>query len=336
MSIISRWDTVKLKWLNKRVPPKTEHVLNMRNIFIFPSRFGWLFFILCIGLFLLGTNYQNNLMLFLCYTLLSLSLIILFVTYTNLSGIKIKAGVPPLVCEGDQLHIPLRFINKHTETRHPKANGILHLALWPRTIEQTYDFNSETQDTHLLVSCPARGYFSLPRLTLSSYYPLGIFRCWTHLSFGLRYYVFPKPVACETLIRVANESDTSETAQPPSKLKHVAANEDFEGLSQHQLSMPMHRIAWKLFAKGRGLHDKQFSSVQRETGWLSWHDYYDGDIENTLGKLCFQVMRLHQTKSEYGLILPEKTIQPGSGDEHYHECVKALATYKPHADKTQA
>ena len=333
--IASQWNDIKIKWLDKRIPPGEEHTLNMRSIFIFPSSFGWLYLLLCVALFLLGTNYQNNLMLLLCYSLLSLKLIILFVTFTNLSGIKIKAASPPEVFVGDQLHVPIKFFNKPKGVEHPRANGTLHLALWPKSLEQTYDFNGEIQDTQLLVNCPARGHFSLPRLTITSYYPLGLFRCWTHLCFGLNYYVYPKPVPCETKIRMVNESSAAESVGS-SNIKHIAANEDFEGLSQHERSMPMHRIAWKLYAKGRGLHDKQFSSTHRETGWLYWSDYFDGDVENTLGKLCFQVMHLHQNNSEYGLFLMGTSIHPHRGIEHFRECMKALAVYKHHADTTQA
>ena len=62
------------KWLDKRIPAANEFQLSHRSIFIFPAKFGALFLALCALLFLLGTNYQNNLMLLLCYFLVALFL----------------------------------------------------------------------------------------------------------------------------------------------------------------------------------------------------------------------------------------------------------------------
>ena len=66
------WQRNANNWLNKRIPAATRFSLNHKNIFIFPSRFGGLYLFLCLGLFILGTNYQNNLMILLCYFLVSL------------------------------------------------------------------------------------------------------------------------------------------------------------------------------------------------------------------------------------------------------------------------
>jgi hypothetical protein len=58
-------------WLKKRIPAGEEQALSHEKIFIFPSRFGFWFLILAALLFVLGTNYQNNLMRLLCTFLAS-------------------------------------------------------------------------------------------------------------------------------------------------------------------------------------------------------------------------------------------------------------------------
>jgi hypothetical protein len=45
-----------LGWLDKRIPQAKQFQLDMRSIFIFPSKFGFLALCLCLTLFLLGTN----------------------------------------------------------------------------------------------------------------------------------------------------------------------------------------------------------------------------------------------------------------------------------------
>ena len=92
------------KWLNKRIPAATQHHLNHQNIFIFPAKFGLLFLSLCVLLFLLGTNYQNNLMLLLCYFLLAIFLVNLLASYINFARIDLQIGKCSEVFVGDNLH----------------------------------------------------------------------------------------------------------------------------------------------------------------------------------------------------------------------------------------
>ena len=88
-----------LKWLDRRVPASHEHHLNVNSIFILPSGFGWSFIILSLCLFLLGTNYQNNLMLLLSYLCLSIMLLTLFYTHQNFARLALKATPPsPFHC----------------------------------------------------------------------------------------------------------------------------------------------------------------------------------------------------------------------------------------------
>jgi len=83
-----------LGWLDNRVPAANEHHLNLNSIFILPSGFGWSFIILSLCLFLLGTNYQNNLMLLLSYLCLSIMLLTLFYTHQNFARLALKS-LPP-------------------------------------------------------------------------------------------------------------------------------------------------------------------------------------------------------------------------------------------------
>ena len=79
------------RWLDKRIPPASQHSLTMNNIFILPTGFGWAFIIMSLCLFLLGTNYQNNLMVLLSYILLSIMLLTLFYTHQNFARLAVKS-----------------------------------------------------------------------------------------------------------------------------------------------------------------------------------------------------------------------------------------------------
>ncbi|MGK0272884.1 MAG: hypothetical protein ACI88H_003560, partial [Cocleimonas sp.] len=46
-----------------------------------------------------------------------------------------------------------------------------------------------------------------------------------------------------------------------------------------------------------------------------------------LSHLCALVLQYHQEQQTYGLKLPDKTIQPASGDAHKNTCLMALALF---------
>ena len=66
------WQRRAARWLARRIPPASRLTLGYRNLFILPSRLGYQYLLLLGALFVLGTNYQNNLVLALAYLLLSL------------------------------------------------------------------------------------------------------------------------------------------------------------------------------------------------------------------------------------------------------------------------
>lgn len=59
------------RWLAQRQPASLNVSLNQGVIYILPSRFGYWFIFLILLLYLLGTNYQNNLILLTSFVLLS-------------------------------------------------------------------------------------------------------------------------------------------------------------------------------------------------------------------------------------------------------------------------
>jgi hypothetical protein len=69
------------RWLSKRIPAENKFTLNLSNTFILPSSFGWAMIAIVVFLFILGTNYQNNIVLGLSYFFIALGLLSLFHSY---------------------------------------------------------------------------------------------------------------------------------------------------------------------------------------------------------------------------------------------------------------
>jgi hypothetical protein len=351
------------RWLNKRIPAATQHNLNHHNIFIFPAKFGLLFLLLCVLLFLLGTNYQNNLMLLLCYFLLAIFLVNLLASYINFARIDLQIGKCPEVFVGDNLHIPL-WLNANNNgnflARSP-VSGLLHFKFqtikhqsgkkkgsqhnWPSTLVDTDAFSNPI---NLSNRCQQRGKLILSRVTVESFYPLGLYRCWTHLAFTHQITVFPKPLPCEIQLHIIEHNSTKKSGGTANE---KAGHDDFSHLKAYQLGEPLNHVAWKQLAKGRGMISKHFSSIGDHIGWLKLSieyknknknlshlnmelkttaekDVLDSDgLNRELGKLCFQVIELSRTQRTFGLDLGTQCIAPNSGSAHRLACLHALAYF---------
>jgi uncharacterized protein (DUF58 family) len=336
------------KWLNKRIPEAAQHHLNHQNIFIFPAKFGLLFLSLCVLLFLLGTNYQNNLMLLLCYFLLAIFLVNLLASYINFARINLQIGKCSEVFVGDNLHIPLWLDANNDGTPH--ANGLLHFKfkttkgkpskknkICNDQSETIVDADAFSNPINLSQKCQQRGKLTLSRVTVKSFYPLGLYRCWTHLAFTHEITVFPKPLPCEINLHVSEHNSTKKSGEMTNQ---QAGHDDFSHLKAYQIGESLNHVAWKQLAKGRGMVSKQFSSVGNHIGWLklsaenrnktlsAQNAKIDSVLEKELGELCYQVIELSRTQRTFGLDLGTQCIAPNNGAAHRLACLHALAYFE--------
>ncbi|WP_052154926.1 DUF58 domain-containing protein [Aliiglaciecola lipolytica] len=234
------WQFTAEKWLNKRIPAASNYELNYRSIFIFPSRFGGLFLFLCVGLFVLGTNYQNNLMIILCYFLVSLFLLNLFVAYLNFAKLEIQLGKIQNGFAGEKLQVPLWF-NYNKRTSH----GLIKLNFWKYKYSINIDLDDFSNPVYLPIDCHRRGKLILPRVTLTSSFPLGLISCWTHLAFPSDIVVYPKPI--HSNIRLISKQDSLQTNEADTSQK---GHDDFDSLAPYKQGEPLYHVAWKQVAKG--------------------------------------------------------------------------------------
>ena len=58
-----------------------------RSLFILPTRLGLCYLLVMLAIYLLGTNYQNNLVLLVAYALGSLFMVTMWLTHRNLLGL---------------------------------------------------------------------------------------------------------------------------------------------------------------------------------------------------------------------------------------------------------
>ena len=76
-------------WLDRRVPASPQITLSQRNVFIFPTRTGFVFSALLLLLVLGAVNYQASLVYAVAFLLGSMFLVTILYTFQNLSGLPL-------------------------------------------------------------------------------------------------------------------------------------------------------------------------------------------------------------------------------------------------------
>jgi len=287
--------------------------LGHRRIFIVPSLRG-LGFVLLIGLLLLiAFVYNNNLAYLLSFLLAGIFFVTILHSFQSLAGLEVQAGYSQPVFAGEAAGFTFHVGNPGQQPRFE-----LNIAL-----QNTQAFSlaaGETQSITLSMPAQRRGWQACGTVTVSSSYPLGLFRVWSPLRFDNKVLVYPKPVLISAPFP---ETD----AVPGQKGQSRRNGDEFYGLKSYQSGDNIRRIHWKAFAKGQGLQSKQYSGSGSMELWLDYDAAAGHHVEERISQLCRWVMDAEQAGLRYGLILPGIRLQPDAGSDHYLKCLRVLALF---------
>lgn len=310
-------DILKKTKLYRKPPPVfLPHQISRKRLYMLPTAHGCLFLVVLMGMLLGSVNYNNNLGFLLTFLLGSMTFVSMLHTHRNLLGTEILSV----------RHLPVFAGEKAVFRVTVRGGNISRLALrfqLPGGEEQCQDILPE-KDTLIDVSLPAekRGLLKPGILTVSSRYPLGLFRTWTSLNLQLECPVYPAPLHSSLSLTGGNsreQQNTGESAGPGA--------DDFQGIRNYEPGDPMQHISWKAFSKGQGLMTKTFVGQTGALVFLDWASVEEKDTERKLSRLCGMVLNADRLGLTYGLKLPGSSTDPGKGDGHKHNCLKTLALF---------
>ncbi len=366
MSVLPRHLTQSLRsalarWFAKRAPKSDSATLNLRNVYIFFSREGMLFAVLLLITFIAGINYGNNLVLGLCFYLISVWLISFHVTFAHISGLQVRllevtmaeVGAPvwvtlQLLSDSRQPRRQLLFgfdqdLNQRTDNR--QSAHMINTALGSDskaklknkrknkkkaqkdTNNDTQIMVSRLQDEQIIrlpVSTSSRGELELPRLQIKTVYPLGIMRAWSYVYFARTTWVYPKPAAFEWQAQylVANSDDLLTGGQ------YVQGQDDFERLDNYIEGESLARVSWAHMARGQGMFTKHFADPVGHEQTLDYADMPAATHEQKLAQLAHGALTLGKLGVPFAMQLPNEahsTATISQGDTFAQACLLRLA-----------
>ena len=287
--------------------------LNQRRIFILPTHRGLNFAILTALLVLIAFVYNNNQVYLLAFLLASIFFITILHSYQSLAGLILQKGQTKAVFAGEAAGFAIHINNPVDAERYS-----LQLSL-----ENTESLTLKPQSkASIILYSPTtkRGRYTAGTVTLSSTYPLGLFRAWSPIRFNLETLVYPKPSQQE----LPFPETSSAFARNGFNQK---GSDDFYGLKEYQPGDSIKHIHWKAFAKGQGLFSKQYGGESSADIWLDYENTPGHNTEERMSQLCRWVIDAERAGINYGFTLPGLKLSPDHGLLHMRKCLEALALF---------
>ena len=178
-----------------------------------------------------------------------------------------------------------------------------------------------SEDGHLQLTLPCRGYQPLPDIRLSSPFPVNFFVRSRQLHPERRCLVFPRP---ESVPQPSAPGDH----RGPAWIELQSRGQDGElrGIAGYRAGDPLKMIHWKLSARQPELQVKQLGRQGTTSIYLTPDDW-PGPLESRLGRAVYLLEHAFKKRCTVGLRLGEQTIPPGLGKEHRYRLLKELAVY---------
>lgn len=294
------------------LPLSIEH----QRIYILPTRRGLAYLFSLLIMLVAAVNYSLSLGYALCFLLTGLFAASLLHTYRNVAGITCNSISGNDTFAGDQAHFNIKMHN------HSKLDRI-GLTIKSNDVFDVIDVKNQASKLALLVkSTSERGVLKLGRLTITSTYPLGLWRCWCYVHSDSEINVYPTPEKSPPPLPSQSIESQGEHAKQ-------SIQGDIAGLREYNPGDALSSIAWKAAARGQGLFVKTFDD---ETSGGETHFDVGAtgltDVEQQLSRLTAWVIAAEKTQTDYSFDVDKTVLELGSGAKHKALALVALARYR--------
>jgi uncharacterized protein (DUF58 family) len=308
-------------WLSARLPATDSLLLTQRNVYILPTRPGWMLALTLLVMLVGSINEQLNLGYLLTFLLAGCAAAGVHVSHGTLRGLTLHMAPPAPCFAGTAAHLQLTLGSTRSSTRY----GI-GLAVSGQTDWAHVDVPAQGSTTVTVGwQPPGRGRHALPALKAETRFPLGTFRVWTVWRPAATVLAYPAPEnAPPPLPPGVPKAGTAATA--PS-----APGAEFDGVRAYRRGDPLKAVVWKRVAQAmaRGSDDlvsrDHASAQQTHELWLDWAHTGTADTELRASRLTAWVLQAERLGMPYGLRLPGREFPPNLGGPHRLQCLEALA-----------
>ena len=163
------------RWWHDRLPLSDTLTLTQRNVYILPTRAGWMLAATLVVLLIASINYQLNLGYLLTFLLAGSAAAGMVVCHNTLRGLTLHLLPPQPLFAGSLAVLDVKLVNPRRTPRHAIGVALLDTDNWSWA-----DAPAQSESAVQVSFQPARrGLHRAPTLTAETRFPLGTFRVWT-------------------------------------------------------------------------------------------------------------------------------------------------------------
>jgi hypothetical protein len=303
------------RWWQARQPRTDTLLLTQRNVYILPTRAGWMLAATLVVLLIGSINFQLNLGYALTFLLAGCAAAGMVIGHNTLRGLAL-AGAARAGVRRAAARLSVTLVNGRRTPRLAIGVALRGTRQWAWA-----DVPAGGQATVEVAFAPARrGQHAVPALVAETRFPLGSFRVWAPWQPAARVLVYPAPEPQPPALPVG------EPAPGSGATSGARASGEFDGVRAYQRGDPLKLVVWKKYARSGELVSRDTQQVQRHALWLDFARAGALGAEARLSRLAAWVLAADAQQLDYGLRLPGVEIAPDSGPAHRLRCLQALAT----------
>jgi uncharacterized protein (DUF58 family) len=310
-------------WFLSRRPPADIVELTQRNVYIVPSRAGWMLGATLALLLVASINFQLNLGYLLTFMLAGCVVVGMHVGHATLRGLTLHLMPPEAQHAGSAAILRVVLHNARRGVRYGIGLSVRGSGQWAWS-----DVPAQGSEAVAVAFRPGRrGLHPVPPLTAETRYPLGTFRVWTVWMPAAQLLVYPAPEAAPPPLPVgeALQGDASSAAS------RTGPAGEYDGLRAYRRGDPLKLVVWKKAARAQAagsddLVSRDTQHARRDELWLDAQAANLADVEARMSRLCAWVLMADRLGIDYGLRVGGRTLRPSQGEAHRRACLEALAT----------
>jgi uncharacterized protein (DUF58 family) len=310
------------RWWRSRLPRTDTQTLTQGNVYILPTRAGWMFGLTLLVLLLASVNYQLNLGYVLTFLLAGSGLVSMHITHGTLRGLTLhlRPVAPTFVGSAAVLDVVL---SSPGSARFGIGLRVLDAA--SETLAWINVPGGSQTTSHVTFIPTQRGRHEAPTLSAETRFPLGLFRAWTVWRPAATLLVYPKLEVGAPALPAARP-----VAGGPTQARSSEGGE-IEGVRAYRRGDPLKLVAWKKAAQaletGAELVSRDTSIAARQELWLDWSACASLAPEERLSRLAAWTLAATRSGADFGLRLPGLELEPAGGEAQQRRSLEALALW---------
>ncbi|MDM0046119.1 DUF58 domain-containing protein [Variovorax dokdonensis] len=313
-------------WFLSRRPPSDRLQLMQNNVYIVPTRAGWMLAATVLVLLVASINYQLNLGYLLTFLLAGSVAAGMHICHGTLRGLALHLLPPEPQFAGAAAILRVVLDNDRRSPRWGIGVAVRQgdarqwawcdvPALGSATIEVA--FRPER-----------RGLHPVPPLVVETRFPLGTFRVWTVWRPAAKVLVYPAPEAHPPPLP-PGEPRTDTQVGANARINSQAG--EFDGVRAYRRGDPLKMLAWKQVARAMAagsddLYSRDAQQVRQSELWLDAQHAGLPSHEARLSRLTAWVLMADRLGTDYGLRVAGRQVSPSQGEAHKRQCLEMLAT----------